>query len=280
MADLRPHRKDGAPLLAIEGLSIDFHRRKTAARVVDRVSIDIWPGEIVGLIGETGSGKSLTASAILRALPYGAAIAGGAIAFDGQPLLALSDREMRALRGDAIVYVPQDAARALNPLLTIGRQVGEPCEIHRGAPLRAAWDRAVETLASVGIGEPRERARDYPHQFSGGMQQRAMIATALTLDPRLIIADEPTSSLDVTVQAQILALLGGIRDRTGAAMLFISHDLAIVASLCDWVYVMHRGVIVEDGSVAQIFETPQADYTRMLLDATPDPGRSPGRRHA
>ena len=206
---------------------------------------------------------------MLRLLPHGAHVQRGLIELLGRSLLDLPDAEMRALRGSEIAYVPQDASRALNPLLAIGRQVGEPLEIHKGSSLRRAWGRAVEVLAAVGIAEATARAQEYPHQFSGGMQQRALVATALTLTPPLIIADEPTSSLDITVQAQILALLSDIRDRSGTSILFISHDLGVVASLCDWVYVMHKGRIVESGAARRVFEEPAADYTRMLLAATP-----------
>ena len=177
---------------------------------------------------------------------------------------------MRALRGNRISLIPQDAIQALNPTMQIGRQVGEPYEFHRAMPLRAAAAKVIDLLRAVNIVDPESRAKQYPHHFSGGMQQRAMIATGLALDPDLIIADEPTTALDVTVQARILKLLREIRDARGSAILFITHELGIVAELCDWIYVMHSGKVVEDGPVKRIFQAPRADYTRMLLQATPN----------
>jgi ABC-type dipeptide/oligopeptide/nickel transport system ATPase component len=265
---------DAAPLLRIDGLTLGF--RRAASAVVDDLSLEVRAGEIVGLIGESGSGKSLTALAVMRLLPPEAIVAGGRIEFGGQSLADLTERQMRRLRGDALAYVPQDAARSLNPLLRIARQVGEPSEIHRSFSPWRARESAIEALAAVGVANARDRSTDYPHQFSGGMQQRALIATGLTLGPRLIIADEPTSSLDVTVQAQIVRLLGEIRERTGTGILFISHDLGLVASLCDRVYVIRKGRIVENGPVDQVFRNPASDYTRALIDATPhlDGGRA------
>lgn len=258
---------DAAPLLRIDQLTLAFRRAPGAA--VDEVSLDVRAGEIVGLIGESGSGKSLTALAVMRLLPPEAIVAGGRIEFGGRSLADLTERQMRELRGDALVYVPQDAASSLNPLLRISRQVGEPFEIHRRSRPWQARERAIEALACVGVANARDRSHDYPHQFSGGMQQRAVIATGLTLGPKLIIADEPTSSLDVTVQAQIVRLLEDIRKRTGTGILFISHDLRLVASLCDRVCVIRKGRLIESGPVDQIFRKPAFDYTRTLIDATP-----------
>jgi peptide/nickel transport system ATP-binding protein len=258
---------DVAPLLRIDGLTVAF--RRAGGAVVDELSLDVRAGEIVGLIGESGSGKSLTALAVMRLLPPEAIVTGGRIEFGGRPLDALTERQMRQLRGDALAYVPQDAARSLNPLLRIARQVGEPLEIHRSFSAWRARECAVEALAGVGVANARDRSNDYPHQFSGGMQQRALIATGLTLGPKLIIADEPTSSLDVTVQAQIVRLLGEIRERTGTGILFISHDLGLVASLCDRIYVIRKGRIVEHGPADQVFRSPASDYTRALIEATP-----------
>lgn len=265
----------GAPTLRVRDLSIEFVRRAGPLRVVDGVSLDVWPGEIVGIIGESGSGKTLTSLSVLRMLPRGARVVSGSLDLGGRSLLDLGDREMRALRGDRIALIPQDAMHSLNPTLRIGRQVGEPLELHGGFSIRRAAEAAVRLLASVHIREPKAAARAYPHEFSGGMQQRAMIAMGLALDPQLIIADEPTTALDVTVQAQVLRLLKAIRDEKGASILFITHDLGVVAELCDWVYVMREGRVVEDGSVARIFNTPQASYTQMLLAATPSLHASP-----
>jgi ABC-type dipeptide/oligopeptide/nickel transport system ATPase component len=192
-------------------------------------------------------------------------------------MLGLDEAGMRALRGDRIVLIPQDALQALNPTIPVGRQVGEPFEFHRSLPWRTVAGKVIDLLRAVKIALPEVRAREYPHQFSGGMQQRAMIATGLALDPELIIADEPTTALDVTVQARILRLLRDIRDERGSAILFITHELGIVAELCDWVYVMNGGRVVENGPVARIFEEPRADYTRMLLEATPSIHKRKGR---
>ena len=270
MTTSRIHANEGGtPTLRVRDLSIEFVRRAGPLRVVDGVSLDVWPGEIVGIIGESGSGKTLTSLSVLRMLPRGARVVSGSLDLGGTSLLDLGDREMRALRGDRIALIPQDAMQSLNPTLRIGRQVGEPLELHGGFSIRRAVEAAVRLLASVHIREPKAAARAYPHEFSGGMQQRAMIAMGLALDPQLIIADEPTTALDVTVQAQVLRLLKAIRDEKGASILFITHDLGVVAELCDWVYVMREGRVVEDGSVARIFNAPQASYTRMLLAATP-----------
>ena len=276
MSEPRPHAQGAArPALAIRDLTVDFQRRSGLLRTVDKVSLEVWPKEIVGVIGESGSGKTMTALSAMRLLPHGARI-GGAIALGGRDLVNMSESDMRALRGDRIALIPQDAMQSLNPTMRVGRQVGEPYEFHRKQSYGAIWSKVVELLRAVKIADPETRVRDYPHQFSGGMQQRAMIAMGLALDPELIIADEPTTALDVTVQARILKLLRDIRNERGSAILFITHELGIVAELCDWVYVMKDGKVVEDGPVKRIFETPKADYTRMLLEATPSIHRRKG----
>jgi oligopeptide/dipeptide ABC transporter ATP-binding protein len=196
-------------------------------------------------------------------------VAGGSIRLAGRELVGLSERERQKLRGDRMALVPQDALRSLNPVLQVGRQVGEPLHLHRGRSMGAAAAAAVGLLEDVHIAEPARRARDYPHQFSGGMQQRAMIAMGLSLEPELLIADEPTTALDVTVQAQILSLLREVREEHGTAILFITHDLGVVASLCDRVYVMYAGVIVEAGPVDRVLDRPLHPYTQALLRATP-----------
>ena len=270
MTTNRKHRIAGKiPTLSISDLTIEFARRTGVARVVDNVALEVWPGEIVGVIGESGSGKTLTALSTLRMLPKRARVMGGKIRLGEASILDLSEREMRDLRGSRMALIPQDAMQSLNPTLRIGRQVGEPLELHKGASLRAAAAAAVRLLTSVHIRDPEGRARAFPHQFSGGMQQRAMIAMGLALEPELLIADEPTTALDVTVQARVLNLLREIRDTSGTSILFITHDLGVVAELCDWVYVMRHGKIVEAGSIEQIFTAPKEDYTRMLLAATP-----------
>jgi oligopeptide/dipeptide ABC transporter ATP-binding protein len=211
----------------------------------------------------------MTALSVLGLMPRQAMIVGGQIALQGQPLTSLSDADRRRLRGDRLAYIPQDALRALNPVLRVDLQVGEPLHIHRRTPWEKAKQRAVELLGAVHLANPRERAREYPHQYSGGMQQRAMIAMGLALEPELLIADEPTTALDVTVQAQVLKLLREIRDTHATAILFITHDLGVIAELCDWVYVMYAGAVLEQGPVAGIFARPAHPYTQALLRATP-----------
>jgi peptide/nickel transport system ATP-binding protein len=265
----RDARKDGTPALEVDALTIVHRGRRGTARLTDAVSLQVWPGEIVGLIGESGSGKTMTALSLLGLLPRGVGIAGGEARLSGQSLIGLSPSELRAIRGDRIAMIPQDALRALNPVLRIDRQVGEPYVIHRRSAWSAARARAVQLLADVHLREPEQRAREYPHQFSGGMQQRAMVAMGLALEPELLIADEPTTALDVTIQAQVLQLLREIRERRGTAILFITHDLGVVAELCDWVYVIYAGAIVEHGAVAALFTEPAHPYTQALLRATP-----------
>lgn len=255
--------------LAIRGLAVEARTRAGRLRLVDGVDLEVKKGEIVGLIGESGSGKTMTAMAAMGLLPRNARIAAGEVRLAGVDLATMPERERRALRGDRMVLVPQDALRALNPTLRVGTQVGEPFNLHRGVPLAAAAARSVGLLEQVHLHEPALRVRDYPHQFSGGMQQRAMIGMGLALKPELLIADEPTTALDVTVQAQILDLLREIRAAHGTAILFITHDLGIVASLCDRVYVMYAGAIVEEGPVAAILTAASHPYTRALLRATP-----------
>jgi peptide/nickel transport system ATP-binding protein len=270
MTEIRRHQRAGnSPTLSVKDLVIEFPKRQGNVRVVDGVSLEVWPGEIVGVIGESGSGKTLSALSILRMLPKQAVILQGRIELNRRPVLELSEAQMRELRGDRVAFIPQDAMRALNPTMKVGLQVGEPLSLHKGIPFRRAVARAVELLRSVHIREPEHRAEEYPHQFSGGMQQRAMIAMGLALEPELLIADEPTTALDVTVQAQVLKLLREIREDKGTSILFITHDLGVVADLCDWVYVMYRGRVVEAGSVDRIFNSPTDPYTRMLLNATP-----------
>ena len=264
-----PIRRFEGHALEITNLSIAFRTPHGSATVVDDVSLKIGKGEIVGVIGESGSGKTIASLAVLGMLPRGARILSGSVHLSGDSLLDKPDSYRRAIRGDRIALIPQDALRALNPTLQVGLQVGEPLNLHRGISWATARRKAVELLRSVELREPEERAAEYPHQFSGGMQQRAMIAMGLSTEPELLIADEPTTALDVTVQAQVLDLLRGIRDTHGTSILFITHDLGVVANLCDRVYVMYSGAIVEEGRVEQIFANPSHPYTRGLLDATP-----------
>lgn len=262
-------RPDVLPTLDVADLSIEFSRRRVWKPVVRHVSLKVMPSEIVGIIGESGSGKTLSSLAALRLLPRQARISSGRIRLKDIDILAQSETGMRKLRGDRMALIPQDAMQSLNPTMRVGLQVGEPIALHQGGPLKATMRAAAKLLETVHIRDPEHSARAFPHEFSGGMQQRAMIAMGLALAPDLLIADEPTTALDVTVQAQVLRLLREIRDSKGTSVLFITHDLGVVAELCDWVYVMKDGEIVEEGSVRRIFADPRQPYTRMLLAATP-----------
>ncbi len=259
-----------SPLLSVENLSVAFRQGGAETVAVDRVSFDVMPGETVAIVGESGSGKSVTALSILKLLNYPAAShPSGRILFEGRDLLAMKDGEIRRVRGDDITMVFQEPMTSLNPLHTIERQVGEILALHRGLSGRAARARVLELLDLVGIRDARSRLGAYPHQLSGGQRQRVMIAMALANEPKLFIADEPTTALDVTVQAQILKLLADMKARLGMAMLFITHDLGIVRKIADRVCVMTKGQIVESGPVAEVFGDPQHEYTRRLIAAEP-----------
>ena len=256
------------PVLEVDALTIGF-AASVEASVVSEVSLTIGQSEIVGVIGESGSGKTLTALAILGLLPGRARIFGGHIALKGLQLLSISADARRNLMGNRIAYIPQDAMRALNPTMMVGDQVGEPFVIHRQGGWNAARKKAVELLRSVHLAAPESRAGEYAHEYSGGMQQRAMIGMGLALSPELLIADEPTTALDVTVQAQVIDLLREARDIRGTSILFVSHDLGLVVDFCDRVYVMYAGKIVEEGKVDDVFNRPAHPYTRALIEATP-----------
>ena len=259
-----------SPLLSVRDLSVSFGHGDREMLAVDRVSFDIRKGETLALVGESGSGKSATALSIMKLLPYpSAAHPSGAIMFKGQDLMRLSDREIRRHRGGDITIVFQEPMTSLNPLHTIEKQLGEILLLHGGVTGKAARARILELLTLCGIPEPETRLQSYPHQLSGGQRQRVMIAMALANEPDLLIADEPTTALDVTVQAQILQLLKDLQSRLGMAILFITHDLGIVRRIADRVCVMKEGKIVEHGSVEQVFEAPQHPYTRDLLAAEP-----------
>ncbi len=264
------------PLLSVRDLSVAFGSGARATLAVDRVSFDIGKGETLALVGESGSGKSVTALSILKLLPYPAAHhPSGTIAFKGRDLLPLSERDMRRVRGDDITIVFQEPMTSLNPLHTIEKQIGEILLLHRGLTGAAATARTLEVLTQVGIPDPVSRLASYPHQLSGGQRQRVMIAMALANEPDLLIADEPTTALDVTVQAQILKLLADIQKRTGMSLLFITHDLGIVRRIARRVCVMKAGKIVEQGDVARVFAAPQHSYTRDLIAAEPKPDPAP-----
>jgi microcin C transport system ATP-binding protein len=259
-----------APLLTVKDLSIAFRQGDRQVLAVDRVSFDIKKGETLALVGESGSGKSVTALSIMKLLPYPAAShPSGTVTFKGQDLLSLSEKDIRHIRGNDITIIFQEPMTSLNPLHTIERQIGEILLLHRGITGQAARARIIELLTQVGIPDPAGRLRSYPHQLSGGQRQRVMIAMALANEPDLLIADEPTTALDVTVQAQILKLLKELQGRLGMAMLFITHDLGIVRKIADRVCVMKDGKIVEHNAVENIFKSPQHAYTKALLAAEP-----------
>ncbi|NSZ10260.1 ABC transporter ATP-binding protein [Agrobacterium fabrum] len=258
------------PLLSVRDLSVAFHQGGATSVAVDHVSFDLMPGEVVALVGESGSGKSVTANSILKLLPYPAAShPSGKILFDGKDMLTLPERALRAVRGNDITMIFQEPMTSLNPLHTIERQIGEILELHQAITGAEARQRTLELLLQVGIREPEKRLKAYPHELSGGQRQRVMIAMALANRPKLLIADEPTTALDVTVQAQILELLGDLKTQHGMSMLFITHDLGIVRKFADRVCVMTKGKIVETGTVEQVFTDPQHAYTRHLLAAEP-----------
>jgi microcin C transport system ATP-binding protein len=265
-----------APLLSIHDLSVAFSAGGHETLAVDRVSFDIGQGETVALVGESGSGKSVTALSVLKLLPYPAAShPSGSIAFKGRDLLPLSERDMRRVRGDDITIVFQEPMTSLNPLHTIEKQISEILLLHRGLTGSAARARTIEVLTQVGIPDPQSRLGSYPHQLSGGQRQRVMIAMALANEPDLLIADEPTTALDVTVQAQIIELLRDLQRRLGMSLLFITHDLGIVRKIAQKVCVMKAGKIVEQGAVEQVFGAPTHPYTRALLAAEPKPDPAP-----
>ncbi|TCT06606.1 ABC transporter ATP-binding protein [Aquabacter spiritensis] len=265
------------PLLSVQDLSVAFRRVDgPPALAVDRVSFDVKPGETVALVGESGSGKSVTALSVLKLLPYpSASHPSGRILFKGRDLLALPERDLRAVRGNDVTMVFQEPMTSLNPLHTIEKQIGEMLLLHTGLTGQAAKARIVELLHEVGIPEPESRLGAFPHQLSGGQRQRVMIAMALANEPDLLIADEPTTALDVTVQAQILRLLKQLQARLGMAMLFITHDLGIVRKIADRVCVMQHGQIVEQGGTEETFSNPQHPYTKALLQAEPKPDPAP-----
>src|SRR5215467_12312041 len=258
------------PLLTVRDLSVAFHQQGGSSVAVNRISFEIKRGECVALVGESGSGKSVSALSILKLLPYpSASHPSGTIRFKGQELLSLPEPQIRRVRGDDITIIFQEPMTSLNPLHTIEKQIGEVLELHRGITGSTARARILELLGQVGIPDPASRLGSYPHQLSGGQRQRVMIAVALANEPDLLIADEPTTALDVTVQAQILQLLKDLQSRLGMAMLFITHDLGIVRRIAERVCVMKQGKIVEQGSVEQVFTAPQHPYTRELLAAEP-----------
>jgi oligopeptide/dipeptide ABC transporter ATP-binding protein len=264
------------PLLEVRHLSTHYvsARGTRVTRAVDDVSLTLGEGETLGIVGESGSGKTTLALSLLRLLPPAGRIVAGEIRFEGDDLLRKSNAEMRRIRGKRIAMILQDPMASLNPLFTVGDQVAEPIRVHEGTSRRGAWRRAQELLKAVRISAPETRAREYPHQLSGGMRQRVVGAIAISCEPRLLIADEPTTSLDLTIQAQYLNLLRDLQRAHRLTLIFITHNLGIVAKMCDQVAVMYAGRLVESGPVGRIYNAPAHPYTRALLESIPRLGDS------
>jgi len=262
------NRENKKPLLSVEGLEVHFGSSADPVRAADQVDFQIFDGEIVALVGESGSGKSVSALALAQLVPEPAGrIVGGSVNFQGLEVFDLKNSELRKLRGEQIAYIFQEPATSLNPVFTVGWQIGEAIRLHRkGVKVKAEVEKL---LTDVGLPDPKRTANAYPHELSGGMQQRAMIAMALACDPDLLVADEPTTALDVTVQKQILELLMDLREQRGLSILLITHNLGIVAEVADRIYVMTNGKIVESGETKTVLRTPQHDYTKKLLAAVP-----------
>jgi oligopeptide/dipeptide ABC transporter ATP-binding protein len=256
-------------LLEVKNLQTHFPTRNGLVRAVDGVSFHLDAGELLGVVGESGCGKSITALSIMRLIAPPGKIVGGEITFDGKNLLKLSEAQMRAIRGDDIAMIFQDPMTSLNPVFTVGEQIAEALRLHRKLSRKAARAAAIEAMREVSIPDPARRADDYPHQLSGGMRQRVMIAMALACDPKLLIADEPTTALDVTIQAQILELLEELRKHRELAVLLITHDLGVVAEVADRVAVMYTGRFVEESTVDELFARPKHPYTEGLLRSVP-----------
>jgi peptide/nickel transport system ATP-binding protein len=265
----RPRDHGDRPLLEVNGLRTSFYTRDGVVRAVDGINFHVDSGEIMGLVGESGCGKSVTSLSILRLVGSPGRIEAGEIIFDGENLLNLSDGDMRKIRGDRISMIFQQPQSSLNPVWDVGSQIEEVLRIHRGMNDKDARARAAELLRMVGIPDPERRLKAYPHEMSGGMAQRVMIAMALACEPELLIADEPTTALDVTIQAQILDLMRRLRDELGTAIVLITHDLGVVAEMCDRVAVMYAGEIVEETDVTTLFRDPKHPYTRGLIGSIP-----------
>jgi oligopeptide/dipeptide ABC transporter ATP-binding protein len=263
---VKPRRE---PLLSVEGLKVEFWTSRGTVYAVNGISFDIAPGETLGIVGESGCGKSVTALALLGILSRAGRVTGGTAMFEGRDLLTMKDDALRKVRGRDIAMIFQDPMTSLNPVLTIGRQIREALETHLDLDKKEANVRAAELLDRVGIPSPNARLKDYPHQFSGGMRQRAMIAMALACEPKLLIADEPTTALDVTIQAQILELLRVLVSEQDTALILITHDLGVVAGHCERVNVMYAGMFMETGSATQLFGRPRHPYTLGLLQSIP-----------
>ncbi|HEU0167391.1 MAG TPA: ABC transporter ATP-binding protein [Chloroflexota bacterium] len=257
-------------MLQVEDLRTYFYTRRGVVKAVDGVSFSLAPGETLGIVGESGSGKTMTALSLLRLVPQpGAKIVGGKVIFEGVDLLQLSDEEMRHYRGSKISMILQDPMASLNPVYTVGEQVAEPLRQHQKLSGKVLWDQVTEALRLLRIPSPRERLKNYPHQMSGGMRQRVVGGIAISCLPKIIIADEPTTALDATIQAQYLALLKDLQRETNVAMIFVSHDMGIVAQMCDKVAVMYAGKIIETAPVRELFHHPRHPYTIGLVNSVP-----------
>ncbi|WP_394943133.1 ABC transporter ATP-binding protein [uncultured Ilumatobacter sp.] len=258
------------PLLTVENLNVGFATRSGIVQAATDINFEIFPGEVLAVVGESGSGKSVTALALMRLHPENTIITGN-VNFDGHDLLNMSDRDMRAIRGSDVAMIFQDPMTAMNPVFSVGNQIVETIRVHDSSVSKQeAWTKAVDLLKLVGVPEPKQRVSQYPHEYSGGMRQRAMIAMAIANDPKLLIADEPTTALDVTVQAQVMEVLHEVQAETGSAMMLITHDLGLVAGSADRVQVMYASRLMETGSIDQIFYESQNPYTRALLESIPD----------
>jgi peptide/nickel transport system ATP-binding protein len=270
VARTEPGRAAGEPVLEVSGLAVEIDTGDGPVEILSEVGFTIGAGETVGLVGESGSGKTMTAKAVMGLLPRRIArTTAGRIVLDGVDLLSLSPKQLRSVRGDRVAMIFQEPMTSLNPAYTVGDQIAETVRRHRGASRRAAWARAVQVLGDVGIAAADRRARSYPHEFSGGMRQRVMIAMALSCEPALLIADEPTTALDVTVQAQVLDLIQDMREAHGMSLLFVTHDLGVIADVSDRVVVMYAGQVVEQSSVFDLFSRPVHPYTEALLRSVP-----------
>lgn len=264
--------RDNSILLSVRNLKTYFYSEGAVVKAVDDVSFDLKKGETLGIVGESGSGKSVTNLSILRLIPYPPGkIVGGEVNFNGQDLMKLSENEIRKIRGKRIAMIFQDPMTSLNPFMKVGAQLTEITELHEGLSKAAARKKAIEMLELVGISDAARRIDDYPHQFSGGMRQRVMIAMALSCKPELLIADEPTTALDVTIQAQILELIKDLKEKTGTSIILITHDLGLVAGMTDHIAVMYAGKIIEYAPTTELFSSPHHPYTQGLLKSVPDP---------
>jgi oligopeptide/dipeptide ABC transporter ATP-binding protein len=266
------------PLLEVKDLRTSFFTDAGEVRAVDGVSFALEPGKLMGLVGESGSGKTASVLSVMRLLPERARVTGGAVLFEGRDLLKLTEPEMRAVRGAKIAMIFQEPMTSLNPVFTIGSQIGEAVRLHQHTSRRETLERTIEALRLVGIADPERRVNDYPHQLSGGMRQRVMIAMALACEPKLLIADEPTTALDVTIQAQILDLIRELQVRLGLAVILVTHDLGVVAQYADDVTILYAARVMEQASAAELFRNPLNPYTRGLLESIPGADGSHHRR--